>query len=236
MRSPVFRLFLVLGMYALAAFAQEEKKAANLPIRQTNNPFPSSQSPARVAKCGELVKLRLPDLTITSATNTPAGRFTPPGSSNALETPAFCRVAAVARPTPDSVINFEVWIPSSEQWNRDFLGVGNGGYTGAISYGALANALQRGFATASTDTGHVGEDLEFAAGHPEKIVDWGYRSVHVMTESAKLIIRNYAGLFPQHSYFGGSMRRLRRLPGAAPGTSVPTPVASFLPRSCSFSF
>ena len=160
-------------------------------------------APARGTECGELVKLTLPDVTLTSATKVGAGHFTPPGSSAALETPEFCRVVAVARPTSDSVINFEVWIPPVAQWNHNFLGRGNGGYMGAISYGALANALQRGFATASTDTGHTGEDLKFAAGHPEKIVDWGYRSIHIMTESAKLIIRGYSGLFPQHSYFGG---------------------------------
>ena len=160
-------------------------------------------TPARGANCEDLVKLNLPDVTVTSATSMPAGPFTPPGSSNALETPEFCRVVAVARPTSDSVINFEVWIPPAAQWNRNFLGVGNGGYTGAISYGALANALNRGFATASTDTGHSGEDLKFAAGHPEKIVDWGYRSVHVMTESAKRIIAGYAGMLPKYSYFGG---------------------------------
>jgi len=160
-------------------------------------------APARGTECGELVKLTLPDVTLTSTTEVGAGHFTPPGSSAALETPEFCRVVAVARPTSDSVINFEVWIPPVAQWNHNFLGLGNGGYMGAISYGALANALQRGFATASTDTGHTGEDLKFAAGHPEKIVDWGYRSIHIMTESAKLIIRGYSGLFPQHSYFGG---------------------------------
>jgi hypothetical protein len=81
-----------------------------------------------------------------------------------------------------------VWIPPAEHWNHNFLGVGNGGYMGAIDYRYMARALNRGFATASTDTGHTGEDLSFAAGHPEKIVDWGYRSIHVMTESAKLIV------------------------------------------------
>jgi Tannase and feruloyl esterase len=136
-----------------------------------------------------------------------AGQFTPPGSSTVLETPEFCRVVAVARSTSDSIINFEVWIPPAAHRNHNFLGVGNGGYMGAISYRALANALQRGFATASTDTGHSGEDLKFAAGHPEKIVDWGYRSVHIMTESARLIVRSYTGLFPQHSYFGGCSTR-----------------------------
>jgi feruloyl esterase len=67
----------------------------------------------------------------------------------------------------------------------------------------LALALRRGFATASTDTGHTGADLTFAAGHPEKIVDWGYRAIHIMTESAKLIIREYSGVLPTHSFFMG---------------------------------
>ena len=158
---------------------------------------------ARATRCEDLTKLNLPNVTITSATNMPAGKFTPPDSSNSLEIPEFCRVIAVAKPTSDSVINFEVWIPSAAEWNRDFEGVGNGGYTGAIQSVGLAKALRRGFAAASTDTGHTGGDLTFAAGHPEKIVDWGYRAIHVLTESAKLIIRDYTGAFPKHSFFMG---------------------------------
>jgi hypothetical protein len=132
-----------------------------------------------------------------------AGRFYPPGSQTSVETREFCRVIAVAKSTPDSVINFEVWIPSGEGWNRDFEGVGNGGFTGAIQYTELAGALKRGFAAASTDTGHTGSDLAFAAGHPEKIIDWGYRAIQIMTESAKLIIRGYSGALPKHSFFMG---------------------------------
>jgi feruloyl esterase len=185
---------------------------------------------ARGAECGELVKLTLPDVTLTSSTNVAAGQFTPPGSSTALETQEFCRVVAVARPTSDSVINFEVWMPPAAQWNHNFLGRGNGGYMGAISYAALANALQRGFATASTDTGHSGEDLKFSAGHPEKIVDWGYRSIHIMTESAKLIVRGYMGIFPKHSYFGGcstggeqALSEAQRFPGDYDGVLAGDP-------------
>jgi len=159
--------------------------------------------PASATNCGDLVRLKIPDVTVTSATNVAAGQFTPPGSSTALQTPEFCRVVGVARPTSDSVINFEVWIPPAAQWNHNFLGVGNGGYLGSIRFRELASGLRRGSATASTDTGHKGEDLKFAAGHPEKIVDWGYRAIHIMTESAKLIIRDYFGLNPKHSYFNG---------------------------------
>jgi feruloyl esterase len=142
-------------------------------------------------------------VSITSSAKMAAGRFYPPGSQTSVETREFCRVIAVAKSTPDSVINFEVWIPSGEGWNRDFEGVGNGGFTGAIQYTELAGALKRGFAAASTDTGHTGSDLAFAAGHPEKIIDWGYRAIQIMTESAKLIIRGYSGALPKHSFFMG---------------------------------
>lgn len=159
--------------------------------------------PASARSCKELAKIAIPGVSIKCSNDVVSGQFTPPGSDKVLATPSFCRVVAVANPTSESIINFEVWIPTGARWNHELLGVGNGGYNGAIQYSELADALRRGFAGASTDTGHTGADLAFAAGHPGKIIDWGYRAVHVMTESAKLIIRNYSGALPRHSYFMG---------------------------------
>jgi feruloyl esterase len=153
--------------------------------------------------CANLASLTIPNVTINAATPLPAGPFTPPGAQTPLTLPAFCRVEATARPTSDSEIKFEVWIPATEAWNGKFQGVGNGGYQGSISYGAMATALRRGYATASTDTGHTGDDMQFGQGHPEKLIDYAYRSVHVMTESSKLIVRNAAGRFAERSYFVG---------------------------------
>jgi feruloyl esterase len=132
-----------------------------------------------------------------------AGQFEPAPGAERLDVPAFCRVVAVATPTTDSTINFEVWLPAADAWNKKFQGVGNSGWSGAIPYASMAVALRRGYATAGTDTGHTGEDLSFAAGHPEKIIDWAYRGVHVMTIASKLIIRAHQGALPQHSYFTG---------------------------------
>ena len=153
--------------------------------------------------CAELAALTIPDVTIRSANAVAAGPFTPPGSQTALTLPAFCRVEATARPTSDSEIKFEVWIPTGDNWNGKFQGVGNGGYQGSISYPALAAALRRGYATASTDTGHTGDDVIFGKGHPEKVIDFGWRAIHVMTDTAKLIVRNATGRFPDKSYFVG---------------------------------
>ena len=153
--------------------------------------------------CASLAALTIPNVTIKSATPMPAGAFTPPGAQSALTLPAFCRVEATARPTSDSDIRFEVWIPPTEAWNGKLEAVGNGGYSGAIGYTAMAAALRRGYATASTDTGHTGDDMKFGQGHPEKVIDWAWRAVHVMTDAAKLVVRDHTGKLPEHSYFNG---------------------------------
>jgi len=153
--------------------------------------------------CASLAALTIPSITIKSATPMAPGPFTPNGSTTALTLPAFCRVEGTARPTNDSDIRFEVWIPPSDAWNGKLEGVGNGGYSGAIPYAALATGLRRGYATAASDTGHTGDDMKFGQGHPEKVVDWAYRAVHVTSEAARLIVRNHTGKFPDHSYFNG---------------------------------
>ena len=155
--------------------------------------------------CANLAALTIPTVTIKSATAVPAGPFTTPGGTgaNTMTLPAFCRVEATARPTSDSDIRFEVWIPPADAWNGKLEGVGNGGYSGAIGYVAMAAGLRRGYAVASTDTGHGGDDMQFGQGHPEKIVDWAYRAIHVTAEASKLIVHNNAGRFPEHAYFNG---------------------------------
>jgi feruloyl esterase len=140
---------------------------------------------------------------VTGAANVPAGSFTTPGLRQPLTVPTFCRVTAIARPTSDSEIRFEVWLPPKAVWNGKFEGTGTGGYDGSISYGALAEGLARGYAVTSTDTGHVGGDLKFGQGHPEKVRDWAYRSMHVTAQDAKLMVRNFYGRWPDFSYYVG---------------------------------
>jgi feruloyl esterase len=154
---------------------------------------PSDQS------CAGLLSVELPDTTIKSAQEVAAPTFAPAGSAALTNLPAFCRVAAVTRPA----INFEVWLPLAG-WNGKFQGVGNGANAGSISYAAMATALRRGYATASTDTGHAtrnARDAAWAMGHPELMVDFGYRAVHVTAENAKKIVLGFYGRPPAHSYF-----------------------------------
>src|SRR5262249_6119077 len=95
----------------------------------------------------------------------------------------------------------ELWLP--QIWNRKFEGLGNGGWTGSISPGVLALALRRGYATAMSDLGHEGSSASFAVGHPEKLIDFGYRATHEMTIASKLIIRAYYGEPAKLAYFTG---------------------------------
>src|SRR5688500_5102835 len=106
--------------------------------------------------CADLAALTIPEVTINAASEIGAGPFTPTGSKIPLTVPAFCRVEATARPTTDSEIKIEVWIPAAEGWNGKFQAVGTGGYMGSNSYATMATALRPGSATASTDTHHTG--------------------------------------------------------------------------------
>jgi feruloyl esterase len=158
------------------------------------------------ASCEGLSLLALPNTTITSAQTVPAGGAGPAAGMPALQQantlPAFCRIAATLKPSSDSDIKIEVWLPVSG-WNRKFQAVGNGGWAGSIAYSALGTALRRGYAASSTDTGHNGGSASFALGHPEKLVDYAYRSEHEMTLKAKAILTTYYGDAPTRSYWNG---------------------------------
>ena len=131
------------------------------------------------ADCEGLAKLTLPSTKISEAKLTPADKGIP----------AHCRVTGVITPSADSEIQFAVWMPETE-WNGKFLGIGNGGFAGSISTAGLAEAVRNGFAAASTDTGHAatgGVDAKWALNHPEKIIDFGHRAIHLTAVQGKAV-------------------------------------------------
>jgi len=150
-----------------------------------------SARPVAAQSCEMLSSLKLENATVTMAQSVAAGAFTPPqgggrgGGAQFADLPAFCRVAATLKPSPDSDIKVEVWLPSSG-WNGKFQATGNGGWNGNIDTNALAAGIRRGYATASTDTGHQGGGGPWMQNR-EKVVDYGYRAVHEMTVKGKAI-------------------------------------------------
>jgi feruloyl esterase len=169
-------------------------------------------SPAAAATCESVASLSLPDSTVTLAETVAAGQFTPPagrgrgrggpGADVFASLPAFCRVGATLRPTSDSEIKIEVWMPVAG-WNGKFLATGNGGWAGTIGYAALADGVRRGYAAASTDTGHSVGNGSFIIGHPEKLVDFAERAIHEMTAKGKAIVAAHYDSGPKFSYFNG---------------------------------
>ena len=180
---------------------------------QTTRPPASAAATA----CEALISVKIADTTITSARSVAAGEFVAPagpgggpgggpgarpGSDPPL--PAFCRVTGIVSPK----INFEVWLPAPSgpgAWNGKFNGVGNGGLAGFIGYGAMMQALRRGYATASTDTGHTSDpaDEAWPMRDPKLLVDFASRGIHVTAVAAKQIVETYYGRRPAQSYFTG---------------------------------
>ena len=203
-------------------------------------------SPAHAAAtCASLAQdLKLAHTTITMATEVPAGALKLPGPPglggppiNFTALPAFCRVAGSIKPTADSDIRFEVWMPLSG-WNGKFVSGGNGVWAGSIAYNDMIAPLTRGYATAASDVGHQGSPLDgtFLVGHPEKLIDFGHRAEHEMTLAAKATISAFYGNAPNRSLYvscstGGRIGLMEayRYPDDFDGISAMAPANPMVP-------
>lgn len=207
---------------------------------------------AATAPCETLAKLSLPYASITLAQSVAAGELmldaenvadgaggppTRPTDAVIKALPAFCRVAVTLRPSSDSDIKIEIWMPETN-WNRKYQAVGNGGWAGAINYASMAGALRNGYATSSTDTGHSSPGGSFALGHPEKVIDFGWRSEHEMTVKSKAIIKAFYGDAPKYSYWIGcssggkqGLKEAQQFPDDFDGIVAGAPVLNWTHRS-----
>jgi feruloyl esterase len=148
-----------------------------------------------------------PNTTVKSATYHEQG--TTIGTTNV--TVPFCRIIGAATPTTDSNIGFEVWMPPMANWNGKFQGVGSGSSAGSIATAAMLVALKDGYAVMATDNGHITDptkpngaaEQSWALGHPEKMIDFSYRALHVSTVAAKSITQRFYEKAPSQSYFVG---------------------------------
>lgn len=118
-----------------------------------------------------------------------------------------CEVTGVARPTSDSEITFLLWLPGPADWNGKYLQRGNGGWAGYIDPSNLIAPFVHGYAVSATDDGHRTTsdmpDASWAVGHPEKLIDFGYRSLHETATLSKTIAQSYYGRNASHAYFFG---------------------------------
>jgi feruloyl esterase len=189
-----------------------------------------TSTPAMATPCTNLQSLQLQHATITSATDNTTGVFVIPGTppTTFAGLPPFCRVLATLTPSSDSTIRIEVWLPETTG-NVRFLGTGGGGFQGVITYSELAAGIRAGFATANSDLGtgssgcsplycgsdgNMGNPYAIAFGdpaapstglfgHPERIKDFGYRAIHLMTVHGKEIANAFYGPNANKAYFAG---------------------------------
>jgi len=204
----------VVATLALAACGGGSNGGFVLPSASTGSPStgsatgtsPPDTPPVAANGCETAVGMKLDGAMVTQATSVPAGPYKPSTASPVTYTlPAFCKLQGVATPTSDSLINYEVWIPEAD-WNGKVVVTGNGGYSPALSYSDMANALTKGYATVGGDTGHQsadGNDMTFGINHPEKIIDWGTRSIHAITLAAKPAIAQVRGKAADRAYYQG---------------------------------
>lgn len=163
--------------------------------------------------CENLKNLPFDHVTITSAVSVDAGPMKPQPAPGPVPepkgiVPRHCEIAGVARPTSDSEINFLLWLPPADAWNGKYMQLGNGGWGGVIPSAGLARPLTLGYAVSETDDGHpakalIPPDATFAIGHPEKVVDFGFRALHETALASKALLRAFYGKQDSHAYFFG---------------------------------
>ncbi|MEI9815102.1 MAG: tannase/feruloyl esterase family alpha/beta hydrolase [Acidobacteriota bacterium] len=206
--------------------------------------FTLAALPLAAATCDSLNSLKLKDATIT-ATAVAAGAYTQPAAAGAkgkagpsyTDLPAFCDVKVVSKPSADSEINIEYWLPEAG-WNGNLLAKGNGGWNGSITANTLADGLRLGYATAMTDTGHEGGSAQFALGHPEKVIDFGWRAVHEMAVLGKQIAKAKYDTAVKKTYWDGcsaggrqGLKAIQMFPEDFDGVVAGAPAIQFTGRS-----
>ncbi len=205
--SSMMILALLLGSYAIQA-QQALSTQASGPV-----PLASVHPDTAQKTCEALKSLKLDHGEIVSAKWDEAGTIQVqlglPPKAESLRVKRHCEIAAVSRPTSDSVINFTIWLPPLEDWNGKYLQYGSGGWGGIYQFHEMVGPLAQGYAVAETDDGHQSKDMlgaitpTWALGHPEKLIDFGYRAVHETAMQSKIVLQDYFERPASRAYFKG---------------------------------
>ena len=177
----------VLWPVVFHAAAPPQTVAASRPIHQPANGLTLADGTIVVCAAATFGDRVPADTTITSA------RLV--GANGRL--PANCQVEGYVA-VPGNTVNFRLALPAS--WNGKFYFQGVGGLGGAI--GALDVGLTRGYASASTDTGHVASDPAWGQSRAKEL-DYGHRGTHVTAVAAKALTASFYGRPLAHAYFNG---------------------------------
>ncbi len=149
--------------------------------------------------CTQLRNIPLEGGFVTSAVVVPANETLP----------AYCQVRATALPA----ISIEVRLPL-ENWNGKYYQAGCGGFCGILGradaapgwVNAMKTGLMRGYATATSDSGHHAlsvVDAGWADANPHAERDWGWRSIGETHRIAQVMIDRFYGTASEQAIFQG---------------------------------
>ncbi|KAF7531270.1 hypothetical protein G7054_g9036 [Neopestalotiopsis clavispora] len=149
-------------------------------------------------------------VSIINATSIPASGLNVSGT---LNTVSFCRVFAEVAYGDNDTVGFEVWLPDGTQYNGRFLAVGNGGMAGIIDEAALMLNVNKGYAVAGGDSGHLASQNNDGEGEPgvyipylhdqDQVSAWIHNSIALFTPPARMVTEHVYGSAPAYSYYQG---------------------------------
>ena len=117
--------------------------------------------------------------------------------------PAHCLMRGYVSPN----VQISLRLPSISEWNGKFIEMSLGGYGGTTEFMIpwCEEALGRGYACISHDTGHKGWFLRasWAYNNLQAEFDYGIRGHHVAALAGKAITERYYGRAPEFSYHVG---------------------------------
>ena len=160
--------------------------------------------------------VKLPHVSVSSVVDETSGSFTPPGTTTPITgLPDFCEVNLVQTDPAGNPINIVIWLPA--KWNGNFQGVGGAGYTCGPYYtapgiaGSLAEGVESGYATASTDCGvPISEGATGSwALNPNGTLNWplitdfASAGMHDMSVAGKAVTKAFYAHASAYSYFYG---------------------------------
>ena len=167
--------------------------------------------------CQDLQVKQYEDVTITAVDAVAAGQLwagepdAGPFRRRVSPQKAFCRVQGVI----ETEIGFELWLPQPRDWNGKFLAGGVGGDAGTFNYADLPRGIDRGYAAATTDTGHKASERTWMLGDPVRLQNFEHRAHHLLAVKSKEIITDYYADEIDHAYFigcsGGGRQGLKEM-------------------------
>ncbi|KAI0166939.1 feruloyl esterase [Hypoxylon sp. FL1284] len=168
----------------------------------------------RVEDCSEFAssfqKIGHKDISILNSTHIPEKAVNISGVLNDIP---VCRLFGSVPYAGNNSVIAEIWLPLTEKHNGRFLVVGNSGMAGIINEFDILRNINKGFAVAGGDSGHIAAVNNGGNGAPnvylpymhnkDQVKAWIHNSIAFLTPVAKKITTAFYNEAPKYSYYEG---------------------------------